>query len=337
MTIRPTGLNRKEQVFPSTAAAFAAFAITLSVFVSIKLTVSHKMILADRFVDGLGWAEALALSVYAAWLVRVMSDARQASRWRPRIWMAFSLVFFSQLALGLAGFKDFLMTGKLHLPVPAMILAGPLYRSEGFFMPFLFGATILFVGPAWCSYLCYMGAWDHFAAAAVKRPVRLPRWRRPLQVGMVVVVAGTALALRAAGVGAGAATMLGIGFGLVGVAIMASWSRRTGQMTHCITWCPIGALATWLGRLNPFRIGIGDACDDCMACTVTCRYHALTKEDVARRRPGITCTLCGDCVRSCKDRAIGYRFPGLSPVKARAVFLVLVVSLHATFMGLGMV
>ena len=34
-------------------------------------------------------------------------------------------------------------------PIPAMILAGPLYRGEGFFMPLLFLSTIFFVGPAW--------------------------------------------------------------------------------------------------------------------------------------------------------------------------------------------
>ncbi len=91
--------------------------------------------------------------------------------------MFFSMVFFAQLLLGLAGIEKLLMTGKLHLPVPALIIAGPLFRGEGVFMLILFAATVLLVGPAWCSYLCYIGAWDNYAATAQKRPGRLPSWR----------------------------------------------------------------------------------------------------------------------------------------------------------------
>jgi hypothetical protein len=40
-------------------------------------------------------------------------------------WTFFSVVFFAQLVLGLAGMPSMLMTGELHAPVPALILAGP--------------------------------------------------------------------------------------------------------------------------------------------------------------------------------------------------------------------
>ena len=56
--------------------------------------------------------------------------------------------------------------GEMHLPVPALILAGPLYRGEGFFMLFLFLSTVLIVGPAWCSWLCYVGAWDNVSSCS---------------------------------------------------------------------------------------------------------------------------------------------------------------------------
>ena len=33
-------------------------------------------------------------------------------------------------------------------------------RGGGLFMAILFSASVLLVGPAWCSWLCYIGAWD---------------------------------------------------------------------------------------------------------------------------------------------------------------------------------
>ncbi|MDP2915890.1 MAG: hypothetical protein Q8O91_10610 [Candidatus Aminicenantes bacterium] len=48
-------------------------------------------------------------------------------------------------------------------------------------------------------------------------------------------------------------------------------------------------VAGLLGRLNPFRPKIEAACTDCLACRQFCRYDALTPEDIARRRPGISC------------------------------------------------
>ena len=54
------------------------------------------------------------------------------------------------------------MTGKLHLPVPMMILAGPIYRGHTSVMSILFLSTLILSGPAWCSHLCYFGAIDNY-------------------------------------------------------------------------------------------------------------------------------------------------------------------------------
>ncbi len=279
--------------------------------------------------------EVAFLSAYAGLVVHAMSDERFSARWRRRIWTLFSAVFFAQLLLGLAGLGEFLMTGVLHLPVPAMIVAGPLFRGGGLFMPILFAVTTLLVGPAWCSHLCYIGAWDLVAARATPRPRRLPAWRRAAQVGMLVVVAGVALALNLARASPVTAAGLGLSFGLAGVAVMLAWSRKTGQMTHCLTWCPIGVLATTLGRLSPWRMRIAPGCDDCGACTPACRYDALWLENIRARRPGPSCTLCGDCVRVCRRRFIEYHLFGLSPQSSRLAFLVTVVALHAVFLGVA--
>ena len=149
------------------AAAFLLTALTLSI---AQAKVSFPILLIDRFIPGAGWLEILGLSFYAALITEKMLDINQSSLWRRRIWILFSVVFFSQLILGLVGLEKFLMTGKLHLPIPAIIVAGPIFRGEGFFMLILFAVTVILVGPAWCSHLCYIGAWDNLASLGRKKP-----------------------------------------------------------------------------------------------------------------------------------------------------------------------
>ena len=264
-----------------------------------------------------------------------MIAPEQSPLWRKRIWALFSVVFFSQFIIGLAGFEKFLMTGKLHLPIPAMIAAGPLYRGARFFMPILFGSTVLLSGAAWCSYLCYIGSWDALAAERMKKPQPTSPWRQPVRIGILATVVGTAIILRASGASSALATGLGILFGVIGVGVMVFWSQKKGVMIHCVTYCPIGILANWFGKLSPFRIRINNACTECQLCRKTCRYDALNIEDISKRRPGGSCTLCGDCLSSCKDGWIEYHFLGLNPDRARTVFVVLVVVLHAIFLGVA--
>ncbi len=251
----------------------------------------------------------------------------------------FSIVFWAQLALGLSGVEQLLLTGDLHLPVPAVILGGPLYRGEGLFMPILFLSTIAVVGPAWCSHLCYVGAWDHHAAArGPKKPAPLPTWRPWARVGTAVLVMIVALGLSWLGAPGTLATALGLAFGLVGVALMLTWSRKTGAMTHCVAWCPMGLFATKLGWLNPFRVRLyPEACTSCMACTRACRFDCLSETHVRAGRIGEACTLCGDCLSRCKHGALEYRWLWLRGEPAQRLFLAMVVGAHAAFLGLAMI
>ncbi|MBW2276908.1 MAG: 4Fe-4S binding protein [Deltaproteobacteria bacterium] len=320
----------------SAAASTAAFLITAGLLAIVQLKVETPALLPERFLSGGGWIVVLVLSGWAAGLTELMLDPARQSRWRRRAWGLFSVVFFAQLALGLLGQERFLMTGELHLPVPALIAAGPLFRGEGLFMPILFGSTLLLVGPAWCSHLCYIGAWDSALASSRKgKPRALPRWTRYLRVGILVVVLAAAIGLRLAGASSVLAGGLALGFGLIGVGAMLLVSRRFGTMAHCTVYCPIGLLADVAGKVSPFRIRIGDACTKCGKCSKICRYDALSSQDIEDKRPALTCSLCGDCVGTCKDGQIGYRFAGLSPDRARTVFVVLAAALHAAFLGVA--
>lgn len=329
--------GRKRRLPPGDTAGMglAAFLLTAGLLVPVQLVMHPAGLLAERFLPGAGWWEIFLLGLYAGWLADRLRDARRIKKLRPKVWLAFSLVFFTQLVLGVSGLERFLMTGDLHLPVPALIAAGPVFRGGGLFMAILFSASVLLVGPAWCSWLCYIGAWDDRFARARKRPGRLPRWRPYVRFGILAAVIATAFLLGRLGVGTLAAGWLAAGFGLAGVGLMAFWSRRTGHMTHCTTWCPMGWFATRLGKISPWRLRISPSCTDCGACTPACRYDALYPEDVLRRLPGEACTLCGDCLSNCPTGSIGLRFPGMAPARARAVFLVMVTAMHAAWIGVA--
>lgn len=307
----------------------------LFLLVPIQVMVERPMLLLERFVSGGGWFQIALIALYGAIVAYHMQDASKVTKWRKYTWLAFSVVFFSQLILGMVGYESFLMTGKLHLPVPMMILAGPLYRGHLSVMSILFVSTIVLSGPAWCSHLCYFGAIDSIASGGKTR-------RKPIQnkwalksTTLFLVVAG-ALVLRGLKVPAQQATWLALGFGVIGLGIILLVSRKEGRMVHCTAWCPIGTIVNLTRFINPFRLSIDNkSCTSCMVCTTTCKYDALNKEDIAARKPGSTCTLCGDCLSSCHAGSIKYRFPGLSADRARMLYLLITITLHAATMALA--
>lgn len=335
LLLETRGRRRRLPPGDAAGAGLAAFLVTAVLLGTVQALVARPMILLERFLPGGGWWEAAVLAFYAGWLSDRLREPRAVKQLRPKVWLAFSVLFFTQLLLGLAGLDRFLMSGDLHLPVPALIAAGPLFRGGGLFMAILFGASVLVVGPAWCSWLCYIGAWDDRAAHARRRPGTLPAWRRHARWIVLVLVLGTAFALGRLGVDGITAGWLAAGFGLVGVGIMVVWSRRTGHMTHCTAWCPMGWFATRLGKVSPWRLRISDGCTDCGACTTACRYDALYPADVLRREPGEACTLCGDCLSRCPTGSIEYRWLKADPERARRAFFVIVVALHAAWLGVA--
>ncbi len=327
--------QRYRPTHPMEFTSSITFLVTAVILGILQSKLPRPILLFERFVPTMGWLEILGLALYAGWITEKMIDPEQSGRWRQRIWLLFSSVFFLQLFIGLVGVEKFLMSGRLHLPVPAMIIAGPLFRGERFFMLILFLSTIILVGPAWCSYLCYVGAWDNLAARSREVSRDFFKGRRSMQAGMLLFIVAAAILLRWLGASMMLATLLGALFVFIGIGLMVFWSRKKGLMTHCLTYCPIGFLATFLGKLSPFRIRIKDGCTKCRACTMVCRYDALQLADIVKQRPASSCTLCGDCIGSCKGRFLEYRLFNAKAEAARATFLVMVIVLHAIFMGVA--
>ncbi len=324
--------NREEESYKA-----AIFILTCAALLLARNMVPFPVLLGDRYFPGWGGLQIPLLGLYAVAVGGPMLDPKKAMKIRPRIWALFSMVFFLQLILGLSGLENMLMTGKLHLPVPALITAGPLFRGGGFFMLILLSATILLVGPAWCSHLCYIGAWDDAASrlSNIKADPDFPGKWRWARLGALVLTMGAALAMRLMGVPGGTAALLAAGFGLAGVGVMLAVSRKKGMMAHCTTYCPIGLVNNTMGKISPLRIRLNSECTRCGICSMFCRYGALTAQDIERNMPGPTCTLCGDCLGVCPHKAVEYRFLSLPPATARRLFLVLVVSLHAVFLAVA--
>ncbi len=295
-----------------------------------------SLLLAERFFPNLWPFQILMMVFYAGFITQRLSDPAKTAKTRRGIWMLFSIVFFLQFALGLSITEKFLQTGKIHLPIPALIVGGPFYRGGGFFMAILLLVTILLSGPAWCSHLCYIGALDNAFADKMKRPRPLPiQIRQNLRLLVLILTMAIAMAMNLAGVSVAIAGTIAIIIAGFSILAMIFISGKTGYMFHCTSVCPVGWITSVAGKINPFRIRINNRCTDCQVCTLACKYGSLNREDILQRKPNISCTLCGDCIGVCPHNALEYRFPGLPPSSARNLFLGIIVTLHTIFLAVA--
>jgi ferredoxin-type protein NapH len=319
---------------PKIYISIGVFVFVAAILFPVQLMVERPMLITERFWPGVGWFQIFLMGLYGALLFYKMHNPANVNKWRKWSWTLFSVVFFGQLILGISGFETFLMTGDLHLPVPAMIVAGPVYRFEIGFMTILFLTTIILSGPAWCSHFCYFGALDNLAAAQSKKP-RSFKLRKAFSITTLSIVVAGALLMCFLGTSAETAAIAGGIFGIIGIGIILSLSRKQRMMVHCTAYCPVGTVINYLGRINPFRMYIDNNCTSCNLCTRYCLYDALRPEDIANKKPGTSCTLCGDCVTSCHAGSIKYKFLSLSPEASRNLYLFITVGIHTVFLALA--
>jgi ferredoxin-type protein NapH len=322
--------NLKRYALPLTV-----FIFTIAILSVVQVKLNHNpMILLERFIHGGGWLEIVIIAFYAGFVTVKMQNPLNIPKWRRITWTIFSCVFFTQLIIGLLGAEKFLMTGKLHLPVPIMILAGPLYRGQLSVMTILFVSTIVLTGPAWCSQLCYFGAIDSIASKG-KTQKRFLQNKKAIKTTLLLLVIVGTLILRWMKLPIFLSTSLAISFGLIGIAIMILISRKKGKMVHCILYCPIGTVVNILKPVNPFRLFIDNSCTLCMKCTSYCKYDALNIQDIHNKKPNFGCTLCGDCLAACHDNSIKYRYFNLKPETAHNLYLFLTISIYAVFLAVA--
>jgi ferredoxin-type protein NapH len=310
------------------------FLLTFILLAFVQVKMERPMILAERFLKGSGWVEIFLISCYGAFVVFKMQDPLNVPRWRKITWTTFSIVFFTQLIIGLSGFDKFLMTGKLHLPIPMMILAGPIYRGQLSVMTILFLSTVILTGPAWCSQLCYFGAFDNLASSG-KTGKQVLRNKSAIKYSILFLVIAIAIILRWFNISILLSTLIAVFFGVVGILIMILFSINRKKMVHCTLYCPIGTVVNILKHINPFRLYIDQSCTLCQNCTKFCKYDSLNLPDIRNAKPSITCTLCGDCLAGCHHNSIKYKFLNLNSERSRNLYLILTITLHAACLALA--
>src|ERR1035437_600611 len=171
------------------------FLLTFILLAFVQVKMEKPMILSERFLKGSGWVEIFLISCYGAFVVFKMQDPLNVPKWRKLTWTTFSVVFFTQLIIGLSGIDKFLMTGKLHLPIPMMILAGSIYRGQLSVMTILFLSTVILTGPAWCSQLCYFGAFDNLSSAG-KSSKEILKYKGAIKSTVLIFVIAMAIILK---------------------------------------------------------------------------------------------------------------------------------------------
>ncbi|MBB3186758.1 4Fe-4S binding protein [Microbacter margulisiae] len=94
---------------------------------------------------------------------------------------------------------------------------------------------------------------------------------------------------------------------LITIAVM---SLLRGRL-YCNTICPVGTFLGLVSRFSLFRVVINEsACTHCNVCSRSCKSQCIdSKESIIDTS---RCVTCFNCLTSCTQNAIGYRFAGFS-------------------------
>ena len=76
----------------------------------------------------------------------------------------------------------------------------------------------------------------------------------------------------------------------------------------CRYLCPLGALLGWLSKISLFRPMIGNKCNECTRCAITCKPGAIDTTPGNFQIMPAECTVCLDCLGNCKPADIHFKF-----------------------------
>ena len=300
--------KRWQPVNGAQKARSTVFTMSLFLLLALNTFVPFPLLAGERLIPlpGINGLLIAALAWWGGFCAQGLSDPRTSPSRRRLMWTVFASVFFLQFFLGVTVAVSLLMTGRLHLPVPFMMLSGPVYRGEGIFMICLFCVSVLIAGSAWCSHLCYFGIWDCLSASSSQRRLRpapvgsgARDWRLP------VLAAAVAVPLILNVLQASYSVVVGAALAFMALApLMWYMSSRSGGRVYCSSFCPMGLVAGLLGKLSPWRLSVDkDRCTGCMKCAAACQDRAMILRE-GKCEISYRCTLCRDCLMFCSHGAL---------------------------------
>lgn len=206
---------------------------------------------------------------------------------------------------------------------PTRLYGGP---WGGFFpILFLWIVSVFALGRGWCSWGCFYGGIDEGMSRLLKRkPVpirRVSRWLRWLPFGVLLLIVVWAflamspvycewlcplkLVTEYPEINSPLTYLQAVIFITLGVGLLFILPVLTGKRIHCSFFCPLGALQSWLGVMNPYRIRIDtDNCVRCGHCIQVCPHAAIQEKSLRTGRVGLNCSKCMACVNHCPRDAI---------------------------------
>ena len=260
------------------------------------------------------------------------------------VYQAFFLVLFLWLLQRLAAGdgRDLPFSAFFHAdPLAAIgvtLASGTLPGALLWFL--VLAALTLVLGRVFCGWACPLGTLQQLSSWLLsprsrRESLLVNRWRRwyAIKYYLLAALLGGALlgslqsglldplSLLARGLASGVWPVLPGGRAVPGgwiaailllaIVVASRWIPRL----FCRALCPLGALLGVLARFSLFRISRrGDACSSCVLCTFACQG---ADEPLKEHRVG-ECHVCLNCLPSCPENAIGYRWlPALPPAPAR--------------------
>ncbi len=302
-----------------------AVGVTLGTVQAITALFGGEVTLPGRLSAGrpVEWILLAAVTLYGALLAERLVNARRHAPIRRLAFRLFSIVFLFQFFWGVFLSSAWLFGGEAALPHPAFLLLAPVGAVKGVHLFALWALSLLVAGPAFCSHLCWLGTWDHFAASrkGTPSPRAFPRAR--LMTGGALLAAYFACALL---LPRQISVSLGFLFALGSVLVMILGSRRRRTPLQCGLVCPLGALTGALSRISIFRI---EKASGKHLPADACPYGQFTPSPARGRLPE-GCTLCGDCLDRASSYDLRMRLFALK-FDAYPLFAALIGGLHAAF------
>ncbi|MDA3864103.1 MAG: 4Fe-4S binding protein [Deltaproteobacteria bacterium] len=270
------------------------------------------------------------LTLYSLSFTLFLSQKNPELRKKKVFWYILSLAFFGQLILGIFFSSQFLKTGKMFIPYPALQIIRPFLYNIGYIYLFIFTISVIITGPVWCSHICPLGIWDYQLGNNKKKGNSV---QSIFLVGRIMIFLTFIILLQLylLDVLSLKASVI-ISFALAWLLVVTGGilSRKTGYAVHCSSFCPVGFIATQASRFSLFRIKKRKGAKTTDKLRL-CRYGALDNNNKNTTKPGLQCTCCLDCVD--EDQQYRVTFLKHQGIFVFRVFCALIAAFHTFFLA----